>query len=204
MRAWYLWITAMVFIGFVFRMWEFRVILCKQWLKMLEFPGILCIHWLKRLEACVDVMHQSHAANLIDSKDVDFLPIRTAYHQYSRNSGMGRLDHPSHTTRHCVATSRAASLITQHFEIAFTLVKHNCQNLHHALVPFRYIPLSPAAKQKLWVTGDASFAPTGEKNEQSWATYHGVSSEARVGENLIQWRLKNRIWLQIPPVKQSW
>ena len=74
------------------------------------------------------------------------------------------------------ATSRAASLITHDPDLCFTRVKHICQYLHHTLsYVLRHVPIPPQSKQKLWVLGDASFAPTGEKSQQgtcclSW--YH--------------------------------
>ena len=42
--------------------------------------------------------------------------------------------------------------------------------------------------QKLWVLGDASFAPTGEKSQQGIVVYHGITSNQRKGGNLVQWR----------------
>ena len=74
------------------------------------------------------------------------------------------------------ATSRAASLITHDQDLCFIRVKHICQYLQHTLsYALRYVPIPPSSKQKLWVLGDASFAPTGEKSQQgncclSW--YH--------------------------------
>ena len=52
----------------------------------------------------------------------------------------------------------------------------------------RYVPIPPQSKQKLWVLGDASFAPTrGEESAKncclSW--YHLPSEK---GGNLVQWR----------------
>ena len=65
------------------------------------------------------------------------------------------------------ATSRAASLITHDPDLCFIRVKHICQNLQHTLnYALRYVPVPPSSKQKLWVLGDASFAPTGEKSQQ--------------------------------------
>ena len=34
----------------------------------------------------------------------------------------------------------------------------------------------------------ASFAPTGEKNQQGIVVYHGITSSQRKGGNLVQWR----------------
>ena len=42
--------------------------------------------------------------------------------------------------------------------------------------------------KKLWVLGDASFAPTGEKSQQGIVVYHGITSNSRRGGNLVQWR----------------
>ena len=87
------------------------------------------------------------------------------------------------------ATSRAASLITHDPDLCFTRVKHICQYLHHTLgYALRYVPIPPQSKQKLWVLGDASFAPTGEKSQQGIVVYHGITSTQRQGGNLVQWR----------------
>ena len=50
----------------------------------------------------------------------------------------------------------------------------------------RYVPVPPTSKPKLWVLGDASFAPTGEKSQQGIVVYHGITaSEAlQQGENM--------------------
>ena len=65
------------------------------------------------------------------------------------------------------ATSRAASLITHDPDTCFIRVKHICQYLHHTSgYALRYTPIPPQSKHKLWVLGDASFAPTGEKSQQ--------------------------------------
>ena len=61
------------------------------------------------------------------------------------------------------ATSRAASLITHDPDTCFIRVKHIWEYLHHTLgYAFRYVPIPPQTKHKLWVLGDASFAPTRE------------------------------------------
>ena len=87
------------------------------------------------------------------------------------------------------ATSRAASLITHDPDLCFTRVKHICQYLQHTLgYALRYVPIPPQSKQKLWVLGDASFAPTGEKSQQGIVVYHGITSSQRQGGNLVQWR----------------
>ena len=87
------------------------------------------------------------------------------------------------------ATSRAASLITHDPDACFVRVNHLCQYLHHTLsYPLRYVPIPPPSKQKLWVLGDASFAPTGEKSQQGIVVYHGITSSQRKGGNLAQWR----------------
>ena len=70
------------------------------------------------------------------------------------------------------ATSRAASLITHDPDLCFIRVKHICQYLQHTLsYSLRYVPVPPTSKQKLWVPGDASFAPTGEKSQQGIVVY---------------------------------
>ena len=87
------------------------------------------------------------------------------------------------------ATSRATSLITHDPDTCFIRVKHICQYLHHTLsYALRYVPIPPQSKQKLWVLGDASFAPTGEKSQQGIVVYHGITSSQRKGGNLVQWR----------------
>ena len=80
------------------------------------------------------------------------------------------------------ATSRAASLITHDPDTCFIRVKHICQYLHHTLgYALRYVPILPQSKHKLWVLGDASFAPTGEKNQQGLI---GINSNQKKGGNL--------------------
>ena len=87
------------------------------------------------------------------------------------------------------ATSHAASLITHDPDLCFVRVKHICQYLQHTLsYTLRYVPVPPMSKQKLWVLGDASFAPTGEKSQQGIVVYHGITSNQRQGGNLVQWR----------------
>ena len=87
------------------------------------------------------------------------------------------------------ATSRAASLITHDPDTCFIRVKHICQYLHHTLgYALRYVPIPPQTKHKLWVLGDASFAPTGEKSQQGLIVYHGITSNQKNGGNLVQWR----------------
>ena len=87
------------------------------------------------------------------------------------------------------ATSRAASLITHNPDTCFIRVKHICQYLHHTLdYALRYVPRPPQSKHKLWVLGDASFAPTGEKSQQGLIVYHGIASSQKKGGNLVQWR----------------
>ena len=87
------------------------------------------------------------------------------------------------------ATSRAASLITHDPDLCFIRVKHICQYLHHTLsYALRYVPIPPQSKRKLWVLGDASFAPTGEKSQQGIVVHHGITSNQRQGGNLVQWR----------------
>ena len=43
-------------------------------------------------------------------------------------------------------------------------------------------------KHKLWVLGDASFAPTGEKSQQGLIVDHGIPSNQKKGGNLVQWQ----------------
>ena len=87
------------------------------------------------------------------------------------------------------ATSRAASLITHDPDTCFVRVKHVCQYLHHKLsYALQYVPIPHQSKHKLWVLGDASFAPTGEKSQQGVVVYHGITSNQRKGGNLVQWR----------------
>ena len=52
----------------------------------------------------------------------------------------------------------------------------------------RYFPIPPQSKNKLWVLGDASFAPTGEKGQQGVVVHHGITSNQRKVGNLVQWR----------------
>ena len=87
------------------------------------------------------------------------------------------------------ATSRAASLITHDPDTCFIRVKHIYQYLHHTLsYALRYVPIPPQSKHKLWVLGDASFAPTGEKSQQGVVVDHGITSNQQKGGNLVQWR----------------
>ena len=87
------------------------------------------------------------------------------------------------------ATSHAASLITHDPDLCLIRVKHICQYLQHTLgYALRYVPITPQSKQKLWVLGDASCAPTGEKSQQGIVVYHGITSSQRQGGNLVQWR----------------
>ena len=75
------------------------------------------------------------------------------------------------------ATSRAASLITHDPDTCFIRVKHFCQYLHHTLsYALRDVPPPPQSKHRLWVLGDASFAPKGEKSQQGVVVYHGFPS----------------------------
>ena len=86
------------------------------------------------------------------------------------------------------ATSRATSLITHDPDTCFILVKHICQYLHYTLgYALRCVPTPPQSKHKLWVLGDASFAPTGEKSQQG-LVYHDITSSQRKGGNLVQWQ----------------
>ena len=87
------------------------------------------------------------------------------------------------------ATSQAASLITHDPDTCFIRIKHVCQYLHDTLgYALRNVPIPPQSKHKLWVLGDASFAPTGEKSQQGVVVYHGITSNQRKGGDLVQWR----------------
>ena len=69
------------------------------------------------------------------------------------------------------------------------VLAYTCQYSHHALgYALRCVPIPPTSKQKLWVLGDASFAPTGEKSQQGIVVYLGITSNQRQGGNLVQWR----------------
>ena len=82
------------------------------------------------------------------------------------------------------ATSRATSLIIHDPDTCFTRVKHICLYLHHTLgFALRYVPTPPETNHKLWVMGDVSFAPTGEKSQQCLIAYHGITSLNRNGGN---------------------
>ena len=43
-------------------------------------------------------------------------------------------------------------------------------------------------RRNLWVMGDASCAPTGEKSQQGLIVYHGIASENKSEGSLVQWR----------------
>ena len=87
------------------------------------------------------------------------------------------------------ATSRAASLITHDPDTCFIRVKHICQCLHHTLgYAMRSVPIPLQSKQKLWLLGDASIAPTGEKSQQGLIVYHNTTSHQRKGGHFVQWR----------------
>ena len=87
------------------------------------------------------------------------------------------------------ATSRATSLITHDPDTCLIRVKHICQHLHQTLgYALRCVPIPPQSKHKVWVLGDASFAPTAEKSQQGLVVYHGITSYQRKGGNLVQWR----------------
>ena len=96
-------------------------------------------------------------------------------------------------------------------DTCFIRVKHMCQYLHHTLsYALRYVPIPPQSKQKLWVLGDASFAPTGEKSQQGIVVYHGITSimvsppvRGKV-VTLFNGDLADKVWLPSPLVKQSW
>ena len=89
------------------------------------------------------------------------------------------------------ATSRAASPITHNPDACFIRVKHICQYLHHTLgYALRCVPIPPQSKHKLWVLGDASFAPTGEKSQQGLIVYQGITSNQKKGGHLVQWQTR--------------
>ena len=56
----------------------------------------------------------------------------------------------------------------------------------------RCVPIPPETKCKLWVLGDASFAPIGEKSQQGLIVYHGITSENKNGGNLVQYVKRRR------------
>ena len=86
-------------------------------------------------------------------------------------------------------SSSSKFLITHDPDTCFTCVKHICQYLHHTLgCALRYVPIPPETKHKVWVMGDASFAPTGKKSQQVLIVYHGITSENNRRGNLVQWR----------------
>ena len=86
-------------------------------------------------------------------------------------------------------TSRAASLISHDPDTCFIRVKNVCQYLHHTLgSALRYVPMPSKTKHKLWVMGDASFAPTGDQSQQGLIVYHGITSQKKHGGNLVQSR----------------
>ena len=63
------------------------------------------------------------------------------------------------------------------------------QYLHYTLgYVLRSVPIPPQSKHGLWVLGDASFAPTGEKSQQGLIAYHVITSNQKKGGNLVQWR----------------
>ena len=79
-------------------------------------------------------------------------------------------------------------MITHDPDTCFIRVKHICQYLHHTLgYALRYVPIPPQSKHKLWLLGDASFAP-GEKSQHGLIVYHGITSHQGKGGNLLQWR----------------
>ena len=56
----------------------------------------------------------------------------------------------------------------------------------------RHVPIPPQTKHKLWVPGDASFAPTGEKSQQGLIVYHGITSNQKNSDNLVQWQSRKQ------------
>ena len=79
---------------------------------------------------------------------------------------MLELESVENLSEHCLATSRAASLITHDPDTC----------------------LPPETKHTLWVLVDASFSPPGEKSQQGLIVCHGITSENKNGGNLVQWR----------------
>ena len=121
---------------------------------------------------------------------------------------VGRLNWIALRTRPDIAwaTSRATSLIRHDPYACFTRVKHICQYLYHTLgYVLGYVPIPPETKHNLWVMGDASFAPTGEKRvNKAWlcimesllrTTMEGTSC------NGVQ---ADKTSLQSPLVRQNW
>ena len=63
---------------------------------------------------------------------------------------------------------------------------------HRPRTSYGFWEMPPLLRQgrrvKLWVLGDASFAPTGAKSQQGPIAYHGITSNQKRGGNLLQWR----------------
>ena len=75
-----------------------------------------------------------------------------------------------------------------------SFVSSICQYLQHTLsYALCYVPIPPQSKQKLWVLGDAPFAPTGEKSQHGIFVYHGITSSQRKGGNLVHGDLADNI-----------
>ena len=92
------------------------------------------------------------------------------------------------------ATSRAASLITHDPDTCFIRVKHICQYLHHTLeYALRCVPIPPQTKHKLWVLGDASFAPTGKKSQQGLSSIMVSPLTRRMVVTLFNGNLAHKI-----------
>ena len=80
-------------------------------------------------------------------------------------------------------------MIIQNPDACFIRVKHICQYLHYTLShTLGCVPIPPQSKHRLWVLGDACFAPTGEKSQQGLIVHHGITSNQKKGGNLVQWR----------------
>ena len=119
------------------------------------------------------------------------LQFRAESHQSTCNCRMSKLDCIAHQTRHCMGYELSSKFdCTAHDpDTCFIRVTHICQYLHYTLgYALRYVPIPPQSKHKLWVLGDATFAPTEEKSQQGLIVYHGITSNQRKGGNLVQWR----------------
>ena len=114
--------------------------------------------------------------------------IRAECHQSICNRWLLELDRIENSSRICLGNQQS-SQSDKHMIQTRVSFKHICQYLHHTLgYAFRYVPIPPQTKHKLWVWEMASFAPTGEKSQQGLIVYHGITSNQKNGGNLVQWR----------------
>ena len=136
-------------------------------------PGFLIKgHLLLREQTAYwEALHELFFEDMVDSNDTKFTPVMH-YNSESQSNAINLLaivrclNWSALRTRPDIAwaTSRAASMITHDPGTSFTRVKYSCQYLHHTLgFDLGYVPLTPDAKQKLWLMGDAFFAPTGRR-----------------------------------------